>query len=150
MIEAVTRMLETFIQVTADDKGSTATYFHTNKPQNISIRNYLKRLHEYMKCSEECFILAVIYMDRLACREASIVINEKCIHRLFLSSLVVAAKFFDDKFYKNLYYSKVGGISNDEMNVLEIQFLLLIDFGLFVSSEEFERYRETLNQFFLS
>jgi hypothetical protein len=147
MIEAVTRMIETFMQVTADLEDSPATYFHTNKPPNISIRNYLKRLHEYMKCSEESFIMAVIYMDRLVCRESNIVINEKCIHRLFLSSLVVAAKFFDDKFYKNLHYSKVGGISNNEMNVLEIQFLLLIDFELFVSTEEFERFRETLREF---
>ena len=147
MIEAVSNMLEAFLQVTASKEESAATYFHTSRPPNISIKNYIKRLNEYMKCSEESFILALIYLERITLREINIVINIKCIHRLFLSSLVVAAKFFDDKFYKNSYYSKVGGISNSEMNTLEIQFLLFIDFELFVSPEEFNKYKENLSLF---
>ncbi len=32
--------------------------------------------------------------------------------RLLITSIMTAAKFFDDKYYKNEYYAKVGGISN--------------------------------------
>ena len=101
-----------------------------------------------MKCSEESFILALIYLDRITARDRNFVINSYCIHRLFLSGLVIAAKFFEDKYYKNSYYARVGGISNPELNVLESQFLQMIDFKLFVSTEEYENYRNTLIQYF--
>jgi Cyclin len=149
VIEAVTSMLETYLYHTESTGNTcTATYFHTNRPPKISIKLYLKRLEEYMKCSEETFILALIYLDRITSKEKQLEINSYCIHRLFLSGLVVAAKFFEDKYYKNSYYSKVGGISNIELNTLELQFLLLIDFQLYVSDEEYEKYQHTLMQFF--
>ena len=148
VISAVTSMLETFLEHTANDRDSTATYFHTSRPPNISIRLYLKRLEDYMKCSEETYILALIYLDRITARENNFIINSYCIHRLFLSGLVVAAKFFEDKYYKNSYYSRVGGITNSELNMLELQFLQLIDFKLFVSTDEFENYRNTLLEHF--
>ena len=148
VIEAVTSMLETYLQNTKDTGNSSSTFFHTNRPPNIPIRLYLKRLEEYMKCSEETYILALIYLDRITTRERSFIINSYCIHRVFFSGLVIAAKFFEDKFYKNSYYSRVGGISNSELNVLELQFLKMIDFKLFVEVEEYENYRHTLMQYF--
>ena len=148
VIEAVTSMLETYLEYTPEINHTISTFFHTNRPPNISIRLYLKRLEEYMKCSEESFILALIYLDRITARDRNFVINSYCIHRLFLSGLVIAAKFFEDKYYKNSYYARVGGISNPELNVLESQFLQMIDFKLFVSTEEYENYRNTLIQYF--
>ena len=148
IIEAVTLMLEAYLEHTNSASNVIATYFHTSKPPNISIRLYLKRLEEYMKCSNETFILALIYLDRITAKEQKFIINSSCIHRLFLSSLVVAAKFFEDKYYKNSYYAKVGGIATTELNILELQFLTFIDFQLFVSEEEFENYQHTLLNFF--
>lgn len=39
--------------------------------------------------------------------------------RLVISTVMLAAKYIDDFFYKNDYYAKVGGISRTEINVLE-------------------------------
>ena len=57
---------------------------------------------------------------------------------------MVAAKFFDDKYYNNEYYSRVGGINNKELNSLEIEFLNFINFNLFVDPYIFLKYRERL------
>ncbi len=57
---------------------------------------------------------------------------------------MIAAKFFDDAFYNNEYYAKVGGISNLEVNHLEIEFLNLMNFSLFVDPLVFFRYRDQL------
>lgn len=54
---------------------------------------------------------------------------------------MVAAKFIDDCFYNNAYYAKVGGVSNDEINALELDFLFLINFSLDVSNDVFSEYR---------
>lgn len=55
---------------------------------------------------------------------------------------MIAIKSFEDKYYKNDYYAKVGGISAKEINRLEIEFLVLIDFRLYVSYEVFSHFRE--------
>jgi Cyclin len=147
VVEAVTSVLETYLSA-QNLQHSVNTIFHTAKPPNISIKQYLKRLEQYMKCSIEAYIIALIYLDRLTTRNKEIVLNIYCIHRLFLVSLVVALKFFDDKYYKNAYYSKVGGIPNAELNELEVSFLVCLDFNLFVSTEEYENYYNSLMQYF--
>jgi Cyclin. len=57
---------------------------------------------------------------------------------------MLAAKFFDDHYYNNEYYAKVGGISNKEINILEVEFLNYINFNLYVDPILFLRYRQRL------
>ncbi|KAG6806138.1 Exocyst complex component S3, partial [Tephrocybe sp. NHM501043] len=51
-------------------------------------------------------------------------------------------KFFSNVFYTNSRYAKVGGLPLTELNQLELQFLLLNDFRLVISSAEMQRYAE--------
>lgn len=64
--------------------------------------------------------------------------------RLLMTAVMLAAKFFDDHFYNNEYYARVGGMSNKEINVLEIEFLNLINFTLHVSPIVFFKYHQRL------
>ena len=89
-------------------------------------------------------MLALIYLDRVIHRNPGFVISTLNIHRLLVTSLMTAAKFFDDIYYNNGYYARVGGVSNQEMNALELEFLYMINFSLHVSVEEFERYQQEL------
>lgn len=57
---------------------------------------------------------------------------------------MIAAKFFDDRYYSNEHYARVGGISSLEMNQLEREYLQLINFNLYISPILFFRYRERL------
>lgn len=66
------------------------------------------------------------------------------IHRLIIAGVTVASKFFSDVFYKNSRYAKVGGLPIDELNHLELQFLLLTDFKLMIPLEELQRYADLL------
>ncbi|KAK9238367.1 cyclin-domain-containing protein [Lipomyces kononenkoae] len=69
------------------------------------------------------------------------------IHRLVIAGVTVASKFFSDVFYKNSRYAKVGGLPLEELNHLELQFLLLSDFRLAIPLEELQRYGDLLLQF---
>ncbi|KFK27916.1 hypothetical protein AALP_AA8G446900 [Arabis alpina] len=62
------------------------------------------------------------------------------IFKLIITSVLVAAKFMDDLSYNNGYYAKVGGISIEEMNVLELDFLFGIGFELNVTVSTFDNY----------
>lgn len=65
-------------------------------------------------------------------------------HRVVITAILLAAKFFDDAYYNNAYYAKVGGVLVSEMNGLEVDFLFRINFSLHVTPELFHKYREEL------
>ncbi|KAI4334085.1 hypothetical protein L6164_018819 [Bauhinia variegata] len=62
------------------------------------------------------------------------------IYKLLVTSIMVASKMLDDAHYNNAFYARVGGVSNAEMNRLELELLFLLDFGVTVSSRVFESY----------
>ena len=87
----------------------------------------------------ECLVLALIYIDRFI-QSSNIQVNSLTIHRILLTSVVLAAKTYDDNFYTNTHYARVGGIPVEELNCLEIEFLFSIGFSLYVSCEDYLRY----------
>jgi formylmethanofuran dehydrogenase subunit D len=123
--------------------GENITKFHALKAPAISIHQYLERIHKYASCSTECFILALIYIDRLIQRN-HFLLSELNVHRVCITAVLLAAKFFDDAYYNNAYYAKVGGVLVSEMNGLEVEFLFRINFSLHVTPEEFIKYQEEL------
>ncbi|TKY45704.1 Cyclin-U4-1 protein [Spatholobus suberectus] len=70
----------------------------------------------------------------------SLPINSFNVHRLLITSVMVAAKFMDDMNYNNAYYAKVGGITKIEMNFLELDFLFGLGFHLNVTPGTFQAY----------
>ncbi|KAJ0054070.1 hypothetical protein Pint_00067 [Pistacia integerrima] len=114
--------------------------FHGLARPSISIQNYLERIFKYANCSPSCFIVAYVYLDRFAQRQPSLPINSFNVHRLLITSVMVAAKFMDDMYYNNAYYAKVGGISTTEMNFLEVDFLFGLGFRLNVTPNTFHTY----------
>ncbi len=62
------------------------------------------------------------------------------IHKLLLSSLIVAIKYNEDDYFSLKIYAQIGGISKTELSILEFSFITSIDFNLFVSEELFNKY----------
>lgn len=116
------------------------TPFHGIRPPNISISKYLQRIHKYTNCSPSCFVVGFIYMDLLAHKQPHHPLISLNVHRLLLTSIMVATKLLDDVHYNNAFYSRVGGISLAELNSLEVDFLFRLDFRLNVTSNIFEGY----------
>jgi hypothetical protein len=86
----------------------------------------------------------MVYIDRIAQNNPTFIISSKSIHRLILTSIMVAAKFFDERFSNNAYFAKVGGISTDEMNLLEREFLTMIQYQLHIHPSVFHKYKNEL------
>ena len=60
---------------------------------------------------------------------------------------MLAAKFFDDLFYNNAFYAKLGGVNPAEMNTLEVELLHLLNFSLMVRPDVFAKYQAELRNF---
>eukprot|EP00842_Homolaphlyctis_polyrhiza_P005164 jgi/Hompol1/5649/HPOL_002016-RA len=71
-------------------------------------------------------------------RRQAIVINSFNIHRLLIAGCMVAVKFLSDVFYTNSHVAKVGGLPVQELNRLEIEFLMFNDFNLNVTPADLQ------------
>ena len=67
------------------------------------------------------------------------------VHRLLVTSVMLAAKFFDDHYLDNQHYAAVGGVPKGEMNILELEFLFLLEFNLHVTQADYDMYRTALH-----
>ncbi|GMJ09118.1 cyclin p4;1 [Hibiscus trionum] len=125
---------------TAKGKANVAVaVFHGIRVPTISIRQYIDRIFKYARCSPSCFLVAYIYLDRFG-QQTDVHLTSHNVHRLLLTSVMVAAKFMDDMYFNNAYYARVGGVSTAELNRLEMKFLLSLDFRLQVSINTFQGY----------
>ena len=69
-------------------------------------------------------------LDRICEMNEDFFVTYGNIHRLVFVAIVIAAKAYDDFYYKNSYYAKVAGIKNWELNQLEGRFLNMIGFDV--------------------
>ncbi|EAK90371.1 cyclin [Cryptosporidium parvum Iowa II] len=126
------------------------TPFHSVCIPPIPIRAYLIRLAQNFGCSNECFVLAIIYVGRIIKFNKNFTITLLNVHRIIVTALILATKFFDDIYYSNAFYAKISGVGTRELNSLEIHFLRLVRFQLFVTEHEYEIYKRCiLNSAFL-
>lgn len=125
------------------DSNTVLTKFHALRAPNISIKDYLERIYKYSACSPECFILALVYIDRLIARNG-IALNSLNVHRIIITMVMLAAKFFDDLYFNNKFFARVGGVPRAELDALELEALFAINFSLHVPTEVFEKYHSEL------
>lgn len=57
-------------------------------------------------------------------------------HKLALCAIVTAVKFFNDDFFSNEFYARLGQVSFKELCYMQTKFLILIDFKLHVSDRQ--------------
>mmetsp|Transcript_104549 Transcript_104549/g.181573 ORF Transcript_104549/g.181573 Transcript_104549/m.181573 type:complete len:340 (+) Transcript_104549:37-1056(+) len=126
-------------------KSQVSTCFHARSVPKLSIQDYILRIRRHIPCSETCFVLSLVYMDRVSKCDSNTSITKLSCHRLLLAGIVLAFKFHDDEddiHYNNVYWAKVGGIGVKELLTLEAQFLQLLNWRLFVPESEYEQYHQ--------
>ena len=128
-------------QITNNEKINP---FISKIKNSITIKNYLGRLVKYTQAESSTLIAMLIYIDRL-CEINNFIINSFNVYKIIFSSLVIAIKYNEEEYFGNKYLAKVGGLSLNEMNLLELIYLNLIDFNLYVSDEVFQTYYKNIN-----
>ncbi|KAJ1447088.1 cyclin-domain-containing protein [Pelagophyceae sp. CCMP2097] len=144
LVLVISACLERLLLSGAAAEGQV-TKFHALKPPSISVLAYLERIHQYANCSQPCFVIALIYIDRL-CQMSIISLSALNVHRIIITAVCIAAKFHDDSYYNNTFYSQLGGIPLKELNTLEVEFLFGVNFTLKIDSAVYEKYTAALQQ----
>ncbi|CAN6242864.1 unnamed protein product [Urochloa humidicola] len=90
--------------------ASSSSSFRGKALPAIPVRRYAERIYRYAGCSPACFVVAYVYLDRLArggqgeeeeegdaeAAAAVVGVDSYSVHRLLITAVMVAAKFMDD------------------------------------------------------
>ncbi|KAJ1702289.1 hypothetical protein LUZ63_002068 [Rhynchospora breviuscula] len=121
-------------------KDERIAAFESSSVLDMSIQSFLERVFRYAHLAPPVYVVAYVYMDRLCQFNQGLHIVSTNVHRLLITSIMVASKFVEDLNYCNSYFAKIGGLSTAELNSLEMNFLFLMGFRLNVSPSIFESY----------
>ena len=112
--------------------------FENEEIPTISINKYIERIVKYTNCEENTLILSLIYLDKICLKNIKLTVYN--IHKFVFSSILVSIKFNEDKIYKNDYYAYIAGVSLKELNLMEDNFLQILDYQVFVNKNIFNKY----------
>ncbi|PLB39160.1 regulatory cyclin phoB [Aspergillus candidus] len=120
------------------------TRFHSRSPPRISVKDYLQRLTTHATLSPPILLSMVYYIDRLCALYPAFTVSSLTIHRFLIASATVASKGLSDSFWTNKTYSRVGGISMNELALLELEFLFRVEWRIVPQPEVLVDYYQSL------
>lgn len=123
---------------------SNLTRFHSRTPPNISLTDYLRRIVKYTSVEKSCLLILLIYIDRVCELHPHFTVSSLTVHRFLITAVTVSSKALCDSYCTNSHYAKVGGISTQEINALELEFLSLIDWHLASTGPILQQYYSNL------
>lgn len=123
-----------------EDRGQE-TVFDGNKQSQVNISYYINRIIDGIaegKRYDWCLVVALIYIKRI--RENGIVMTEYNIHRLILTSILLAVKYWDDNYkFNEEKYIRLSGVRDEkELARLQIKFLVQIEWKLFIEKIDYD------------
>jgi energy-converting hydrogenase Eha subunit C len=118
--------------------------FESDRICSLSAAEYLSRIMRYGKCSPSCAVVGLIYLQRIKTKVPSACVTSRNLQRLLLVAVLLANKFLDDLYYSNKHWAKIGGISLQEINHLELSILRLLDWKMMVTREQYLEYLDQL------
>ncbi|KAI0688038.1 cyclin-domain-containing protein [Cytidiella melzeri] len=146
LVQLVADMLERL--VTHNDRiplsPEAVTRFHSRSAPGISILDYLRRIVQFTRAERVCLLITLHYIDQICTRIPTFTLSSLTCHRFIITSIAVSSKALCDAFSTNNLYAKVGGIPVGELNMLEREFLRMIDWSLVCTREVLQEYYASL------
>lgn len=134
---AENKKLSNYKEKISSQKNMSFTSY--DKP-SVTINEYLVRIQKYSEAEDSTIIMGLMYVDRI-CEIAKIVLTPYNIHRLLFTAIFLAIKYNEDVVFSDTFYSRVSGIPIKELKQLELDFVLLVQFKLFIKKEEYQKYK---------
>ena len=119
------------------------------KRKNIDEYNFedlFKFCIKMLKINDNLLILIMMNIDKII-SNGKIIVNYKNINRLFYTCLMITQKYYEDNSLNNKIYADLVGVNCDELLNMEMEYMNLIDFELFIKDDEFTKYKQKIIKF---
>ncbi|OSX68028.1 hypothetical protein POSPLADRAFT_1064398 [Postia placenta MAD-698-R-SB12] len=128
------------------------SYIPPSNPSTASLQfsvapafvRFMQKVLETTQVSQSVIVLSLHYIYRMKARNRFTSGQAGSEYRVAIAALMMANKFVDDNTYTNKTWSEVSGINLIELNKMEKEFLLGIDFGLYVDESTYESWLNLL------
>ena len=116
-----------------------------SQPPLPSLEAFIQSLVDRSRVQVPTLMSSLIYLSRLQERLPPVAKGMRCtVHRIFLASLILAAKNLNDSSPKNKHWARYSsvkgfegfGFSITEVNLMEKQLLFLLDWDLRITNED--------------
>ncbi|KAL4562848.1 hypothetical protein LXL04_026879 [Taraxacum kok-saghyz] len=91
--------------------ASKTRVFDCHETPDMTIQSYLERIFRYTKAGPSVYVVAYVYIDRFCRSHPEFRITGRNVHRLLITTIMVASKYVEDMNYRNSYFARVGGIT---------------------------------------
>ena len=121
------------------------------QPVLPTVEQFITSLVDRSHVQVPTLMSSLVYLDRLRSRLPPVAKGVRCtVHRIFLASLILAAKNLNDSSPKNKHWARYSimrgfdgfGFSLTEVNLMEKQLLFLLEWDLRITSEDLYEHLE--------
>lgn len=122
--------------------------YHLSNLDNYDFEDLFEFCCKILRINDNLLVLIMMNMDKIIAGGKFILCN-KNINKLFYTCLMVTQKYYEDNPINNKTFAELVGINCDELLNLEMEFMSMIDFKLYIKEEEFEKYKQKIAKFYL-
>ena len=101
------------------------------------LKNLLIKLQQKLEFEEVTLLYSVLLIDRYLSAESAVLTSGNAT-LIVCVAISLAYKYLEDEIYSNQVISKIIGLENKDLALLEMYFLKLIDYKLFFHDSKFK------------
>ncbi|ORZ17189.1 hypothetical protein BCR42DRAFT_450992 [Absidia repens] len=118
-----------------------------NEETSNAFKKYCRSILQATQLSESVVLLSLKYIALLLRNNPQLRGAEGSEYRLYTVALMLANKFLDDNTFTNKTWSDISGMKMHELNMMEFEFLDVLQYLLFIPKADFDYWKSTLFNF---
>jgi hypothetical protein len=110
----------------------------------MEIDEFIERIVNYLHIDNTLLVLSMMILDKVLANK--FILTENNVHKMIFICFMETQKFYEDENFKNKDYALVCGVNVDELLLMEVSFMELINFNLFIKDEDYQNYYKNFIQ----
>ena len=112
------------------------------KKEKYSLVDNLYLWVEKFNFDENLLILTMMNIDKILAKD--FILTSDNINNILFTCMIITQKYYEDEYFNDKDYSKILKINTKQLIKMEIELLTLIDYSLYISEEEFNKYKNNM------
>ena len=114
----------------------------SKKEENFTLNDYFYFWIKKLDFNENLLLLTIMNIDKLLAK--NFILTSENVKNILFTCMVITQKDYEDENYNDKDYAKLFKISTEELISMEVEFLKYVDFSLYISEDEFIKYKRKM------